>query len=268
MDLNESCIIRHFNHYCTLSDDDRALLQELEQSPSKVRAGEVIWRENDEASEFFTLSQGWAYSYRNLGDGSRQILEVYLPGDLIGLREFAFSQRLAGVAMIDDGVICHFPHRRLLEIFRTSVILTTVLFAIASRQQAMLTERLVNLARRTAQQRLAHFIYEMYQRLEQIGAVSQGCFRLPLSQEQLGDTLGLSSVHVSRTFSAFREEGLVLRERHRMTLLEPEALAKVAEFDGLYLNDSMRPLLFDQEWQERAPTVNGTRIVGAGMPAK
>lgn len=267
MDLQESCILRHFNHYCNLSEDDKALLRELEQSPTAVSAGGVLWHEGEEANEFCTISQGWGYSYRNLDDGSRQILEIYLPGDIIGLREFAFSQRLASVAMIDDGVICYFPHRRLLEIFRSSTTLTAVFFAIASRQQALLTERLINLARRTAQQKLAHFLYEMYQRLGQTGSVENGRFRLPLSQEELGDTLGLSSVHISRTFSFFREKGLVLRERHRITLPDPEALAKVAEFDGCYLNDNVRPLFLEQEWGDRVAAIAGTRA-GSGTLAK
>lgn len=242
MDPKDSCIIRHFSHYCELSADDKRLLCELEQSPSEVRAGQSLWQERDRANDFCTIRRGWAYSYRNLGDGSRQILEVYLPGDIIGLREFAFSQRLAGVAMIDDGVVCHFPHRRMVELFSQSTTLTAVLFAIASRQQALLTEQLINLARRSAHQKLAHFLYEMYLRLLETGAADDGKFRLPLSQEQLADTLGLSSVHVSRTFSAFRESGLVIRERHKITIPDLTALAEAAEFDSRYLHDSLRPL--------------------------
>ncbi|BBI58928.1 hypothetical protein HSBAA_02340 [Vreelandella sulfidaeris] len=90
-----------------------------------------------------------------------------MPGDIIGLREFAFSERLENVRMIDNGVVCHFPHKRMLNIFRRSLKLTSIMFAIGSRQQAMLTERLVTLARRTARQKMAHFLYEMYLRLRQ-----------------------------------------------------------------------------------------------------
>lgn len=251
MTQEDSCIVRLFNNYCALSVEEKRLLHTLEESPIEVQAGQVLWQECDKASEFCTISKGWAYSFRNLGNGSRQILEIYLPGDVIGMREFAFSQRLTGLAMIDDGVICYFPHRRLTEIFRTSTKLTAVLFAITSRHQALLTERLVNLARRSAQQRLAHFIYEMYERLNQTSAVNGGHFRLPLSQEQIGDALGLTSVHVSRTFTSFREQELVLRERHRICLPNPKALAEVAEFDDRYLNDSLRPLSDDLDRQER-----------------
>ncbi|MFC3294261.1 Crp/Fnr family transcriptional regulator [Modicisalibacter luteus] len=249
MNLQDSAIVQQFLQHCSLSEEEKVLLLELEQNPIKASAGDIIWQENSKVDQFCTISQGWAYSFRNLGDGSRQILKVYLPGDIIGMRDFAFSNRLAGVAMIEDGVVSPFSHEHLLRIFRSSTALTAGLFAIVCRQQAMLTERLINLARRTAQQRLAHFLYEMYLRLERIGAVNNGRFRLPLSQEQLGDVLGLSAVHVSRTFTAFREEGLVLRDRHRVALLDPEALAQLSEFDGTYLNDAVPALFFDREWQ-------------------
>ncbi|SFH90008.1 cAMP-binding domain of CRP or a regulatory subunit of cAMP-dependent protein kinases [Modicisalibacter xianhensis] len=249
MNLQDSAIVQQFQQHCSLTEEEKVLLLELEQNPLKVNAGDIIWQENSKVDQFCTISQGWAYSFRNLGDGSRQILKVYLPGDIIGMRDFAFSNRLAGVAMIEEGIVSHFSHEHLLKIFRHSTALTAGLFAIACRQQAVLTERLIYLARRTAQQRLAHFLYEMYLRLGRIGAADEGRFRLPLSQEQLGDILGLSAVHVSRTFTAFREDGLVLRDRHRVTLPDPEALAQLAEFDGGYLNDAVPALFFDREWQ-------------------
>lgn len=162
MGQENSCIIKHFSHYCSLSEDEKKLLITLEESPTDIKSGTILWEMGAPANEFCTLKSGWAYSYRHLENGDRQILEVFLPGDIIGLREFAFSQRLENVRMIDDGVICHFPHKRMLEIFRQSLPLTSVMFAIGSRQQALMTERLVTLARRSARQKMAHFLYEMY----------------------------------------------------------------------------------------------------------
>ncbi|MGP9797779.1 transcriptional regulator, Crp/Fnr family [Halomonas citrativorans] len=242
MSEDQSCILHHFSHYCSLSTADKALLASLEESPTDITAGSLLWELGDPAGEFCTLKSGWAYSYRHLENGDRQILEIYLPGDIIGLREFAFSQRLESVRMITDGVICHFPHKRLLDVFRQSVPLTSVVFAITSRHQALLTERLVTLARRSARQKTAHFLYEMYLRLRQTNRHTDGQLRLPLSQEQLADILGLSPVHVSRTFSLLSEEGLVFRDRHNVTIPDLQALAAVGEFDDCYLNDDVRPL--------------------------
>lgn len=243
MDEDNSCIIRHFSHYCSLTDEEKQLLNVLEQSPTPIKAGSLLWEGGAPAEEFCTLKSGWALSFRHLENGDRQILEVFLPGDIIGLREFAFSKRLDSVCMISDGVICHFPHRRILDIFRQSLTLTSVLFAISSRQQALLTERLVNLARRSAKQKMAHFLHEMYSRLRQTNHEISGHFRLPLSQEQLADIMGLSPVHVSRTFSALSEEGLVFRDRHHITIPDLDALASEGEFDDGYLTDSVSPLI-------------------------
>ncbi|MEQ4538490.1 MAG: Crp/Fnr family transcriptional regulator [Billgrantia sp.] len=242
MSSEESCVVRHFRYYHPVSDEDIMLLARLEDSATPLRAGTVLWEERDEAHEFCTLKHGWAFSYRELENGTRQILEIYLPGDIIGLREFAFSQRLAGVQMVEDGEVCFFPHRHIVDIFRQSFTLTSILFAIASHQQVMITERLVNLARRNARQKLAHFLLEMIQRLRQTQADGSESFRLPLSQEILADLLGLSPVHVSRTFTALNDDGLVFRDRYQVQIPDLEALKQEAGFDDRYLIENMRPL--------------------------
>ncbi|MYL24312.1 helix-turn-helix domain-containing protein [Halomonas alkaliantarctica] len=241
----ESCIIRHFEHYRSLSPKEKEILASLEKHPTAVSADTTLWQEGKEASEFCTLSTGWAYSYRNLDNGTRQIMEIFLPGDIIGLREFAFNERLDGVTMIEDGTICHFPHRRMLELFRDSLTLTTVMFAISSRQQALLCERLVTLARRTARQRLAHFLHEMYIRLRQTMPEHGPSFRLPLSQQQLGDLLGMTPVHVSRSLSALSEEKIIFRNHHTINIPDLEVLAREANFNDRYLNANLRPLFED-----------------------
>lgn len=242
MEQDKSCIIRHFSHYCSLNEEEKQLLRTLEESPTNIKAGALLWETGDPAKEFCTLKSGWAYSCRHLENGDRQILEVFLPGDIIGLREFAFSQRLENVRLITDGVVCHFPHKRILELFRQSLPLTSVMFAISSRQQALLTERLVNLARRSARQKMAHFLHEMYLRLRQTNKDIGGQFHLPLSQELLADILGLSPVHVSRTFSVLSKDELVFRDRHHLTIPNLKALATEGEFDDCYLTDNVRPL--------------------------
>lgn len=220
-----------------LSEQAQALLLGLELHPRRISAGEVLWQERSDVDMFGVLKEGWAYSFRHLGNGSMQILKLYLPGDLLGMRDFGFSKRLAGVAMINDGIVCPFSHHQLFELFGHSAALSASFVTIAVRQQAMLTERLVYLGRHTAQQRLAHFLYELYLRLERIGCVQEDSFIMPLSQEQLGDALGLSAVHVSRTFAMLREEGLVLRDRHQVWLPDRQALADLAEFNHTYLDE-------------------------------
>ncbi|TVM04707.1 MAG: Crp/Fnr family transcriptional regulator [Halomonas sp.] len=255
----ESSIIRHFEHYRRLSPEEKDILVNLERYPEAVSAGSTLWQEGKAASDFCLLSSGWAYSYRHLENGTRQIMEIFLPGDIIGLREFAFNERLDGVTMIEDGTLCSVTHGRMLELFCHSLTLTTVIFAISSRQQALLCERLVTLARRTARQRLAHFLCEMYIRLEQTMGRCGSSFQLPLSQQQLGDLLGMTPVHVSRTLSAMSDDAIIFRNHHTINIPDLKVLAREAHFSDRYLNTNLRSLFAD------APTEPGRLAMRDGV---
>jgi CRP-like cAMP-binding protein len=239
--LLDTVVMRGLGLHGALSPEDKALLLGLELNPRRVSAGEVLWQEAADVDLFCVVKEGWAYSYRNLGNGSMQILKVYLPGDIIGMRDFGFSRRLAGVAMINDGVVSPFTYQQLFDLFGHSPALASCLIATTVRQQAMLTERLVYLGRYAAHERLAHFLYELYLRLQRIGAIEDNGFAMPLSQEQIGDALGLSAVHVSRTFSMLRDEGLVQRDRQHVVLPDPQALACLVEFNDTYIDESLPP---------------------------
>ncbi|WFF42305.1 Crp/Fnr family transcriptional regulator [Salinicola endophyticus] len=238
MGQQEGCLSQHFKHYGRLSDSECRRLDGLEGPALAMAKGQVFWREGDAAREFGTLSRGWAYSFRDLADGTRHILEVFMPGDVIGLREFPFKQRLSSVAMLEDGEIRLTPHRRLIEIFRDSSRLTSLCFAVASYQQALLSERLVHLSRRSARQRVAYLLFELYSRTKRNDDSIEDRFRVPLSQQQLADALGLSPVHVSRTLTAFRQEGVLRRLRGWVHLLDPGALEAEGSIVG-HLHDEI-----------------------------
>lgn len=239
----DSCLVRNFKHYCALDETEAELLAALEKTPQTVSNAQMLWEENHPADTLCVLSEGWAYSYRSMDDGTRQILNIFLPGDIIGLSDFSPRRHLTSVAMLTEGVICRFPLNNLTDIFATSPRLTTVLFSLAGQQQAIMAERLVNMGRRSAREKVAHFICEMHLRLSKTCPNISHQFHLPLSQQVLADVLGLSAVHVSRTFSELREEGLLYRERNRIDIPDPDAFQEVAGFSDVYLSDSVDELL-------------------------
>ncbi|QEL12679.1 Crp/Fnr family transcriptional regulator [Kushneria phosphatilytica] len=228
-------MVRHFMHYADLDKKEIDLLDTLERSPEHLTPGEVLWLEGTSADELAVVSQGWAYSFYSLEDGTRLILDIYLPGDVIGLREFATSEHLASVETITECTICRFPHKHLTDVFQQSSKLTRVFFAVASTQQSILVERMINLGRRDAVGKIAHFLCEMHTRLQRTNDDLHGQFRLPLSQQMLADIMGLSAVHVSRVFSQLRNEALVERERHRIRIPDLERLIQFAGFNHNYL---------------------------------
>ncbi len=235
MSAQKSCIVQNFGSYRELRAEDEALLSSLERSPKDLHEAEVLWREGDPAQHLYALKTGWACSYRDLPDGQRQILDLFLPGDIVGTRDYAFDRHLTGVAVLTAGTVCPFPTGRLYEVFERSAMLTDIFFVIASREQAMLVERLIDLGRRSARQKLAHFIAEMYVRVQRRQPVDGGRLRLPVSQQVLADVLGLSAVHISRTFSDLQESGLLHRQREFIHIPDFARLAAEGDFADRYL---------------------------------
>tara|TARA_R100001440_G_scaffold72398_1_gene96153 strand:+ start:21664 stop:22464 length:801 start_codon:yes stop_codon:yes gene_type:complete len=241
--VTTSCIIKHFEHYSPLTDNDKRLLDTLEESPETYPKNAHIWKPGDVADHFYTLSSGWAYTYRDMEDGSRQVLDIYIPGDVIGLRELAFEKQITGLYLLTDAQLCAFPKTRLTEVFSESLLLSTIFFIITSVDQAILLERLVNLGRRSARQKLAHFLLEISTRLYKTNADIDNPLKLPLSQTLLADALGLSAVHVNRTFKALKEEHLISATNGSVQLLDIAGLKEAAGFDPEYLAENVSGLL-------------------------
>lgn len=241
--MSSSCIIRHFEHYAELDQRDRELLDSLEKSPREFTRGTVIWQQGTESEHFYTVSSGWACSFRTMEDGSRQVLDLYVPGDIVGLREFAFRRRVSNLLTATNATLCPFPKHRLTDVFATSRLLCNLFFLIAARDQAILVERLINLGRRSAREKVAHFLLEMAHRLDKACVDVDDCNHLPLTQVVLADALGLSTVHVNRTLNELKQERLTTLGPDGITLLDRNGLQDVAGFDPEYLEEDVTSLL-------------------------
>lgn len=252
--MTTSCIIRHFQHYAELSQGDHDLLDSLEKSPQAYSRNTAIWRQGQQSDHFFTVQSGWACNYRNMEDGSRQVLDLYVPGDIIGLREFAFRRRISDLVVVTDARLCPFPKHRLSEVFQCSRLLCNLFFLIAARDQAILVERLINLGRRTAREKVAHFLLEMGHRLDKACVDVNDCNHLPLTQVLLADALGLSAVHVNRTLQELKHEQLVSIGSDGINLLDRDGLVAVAGFDPEYLQEDVAGMLKSLD-QDEAPLV-------------
>lgn len=232
-----SCIVHQFQRFAEITGAEQQLLTHLEQDPRSYDADQVMTAVGDDADKFFTLRSGWACSIRTLADGQRQILDIFLPGQVLGLREISFSRNLSEIRALTDVVACPFPRQRLTEVFDQAPRLTDLFFLIMAREQSMLIERVINIGRRNAAERLAHFLVEIQTRL----AIRSLAFTLPMNQTQIADTLSLSSVHVSRTFKQLREMGFVENQNGEIEIIDLDGLIDFSGFDRSYLE-------FNSDW--------------------
>ena len=259
--MQESCILKYFQHYASLGPQETRFLESLEDKPVYIPRNSNIWHEGSDATNFYVLRSGWAYSSRILANGSRQVLDVFVPGDLVGLREYAFKQRLNGVHTITDVELCAFPKSQLQAVFATSALLGQLFFALAARGQAMLLERVINLGRRSARQRVAHLMSELTLRARHSPLGDGNTTLLPLSQTLLADLLGLSAVHINRTIRGLREDGMIELHHQAIKLLDLDALKEVASFNPAYLSDEYISLLPDT----RSPFSFGDKATAADI---
>ena len=171
-------------------------------------------------------------------DGGRQIVDVHVPGDFADLHSFTLKRLDTAIVALTPVRVATVSHAGLEAITRDFPHLTRVLWFLTNLDAAIHREWEVSLGRRSALGRLAHLFCELRTRLALVGLADEGGYDCRLTQIQMGECMGLTSVHVNRTLRELRERGLVEVRRTRVDLLDPEGLEAVAEFtpDYLYLD--------------------------------
>ena len=227
---------RKLENVIDLSTEDRLLLDRLVSRPHWYEPGQDLIRQGDIPGNLHVVLDGCAVRYKLLNDGSRQILALLLPGDLCDLNVFLRKEMDHNIGAVIASRVAAIPRDEILEILDARPKLTKALWWSALQDEAIMRERIVGLGRRSAHTRIAHFFYEVYLRLEMVGLASDYTCKFPLTQSELGDTMGLSPVHVNRTVQGLRREGIIDWEGRRLTILDPERLRTLTDFDPDYLH--------------------------------
>ena len=219
-----------------LSQDEIDILLELQASPRIVQRHRDIITEGRSYGSIFIIMEGNAIRYRILHDGRRQIVNIVLPGDIVGALGYFTESSLYSTKALTEVVVAAVPFARLNALYETHPRLVTKIFWWFSCESTIYAEHLVDLGRRSALERVAHFLLELLTRLQSIGLADEQSFKIPLTQELLADALGLSIPHVNRVLRRLREDQLVVVEDQRVTVKDMDALAELADFEPSYLS--------------------------------
>ena len=222
----------HERAFCQpLSGKGFEFLEGFKYGDRVVPTGSDVYSEGEEWTNVYTIVEGWVILYKLLEDGRRQITQIALPGDFIGFQPDVSGCMDHSAEALTETRLCVFPRTSLYSMFSARPELAIRLNWMFGRDVAEARERLTSLGRRSARERVAYFLLELFHRVHLRHPEPDGTdISLPLTQEHIGDSLGLTAVHVNRTLRQLRDQGLVDVRRRTLSVLDPDRLAEIAEF--------------------------------------
>jgi CRP-like cAMP-binding protein len=232
----ENILAKKLSTFLPLSPDELKRLAEMQSASVKVRRGKQLTQEGQTGHKVFVLQAGWACSYKELANGRRQIISFPIPGDCVGLRSVLLRTADHSFSALTDAVVSPVEGTHILNCITDFPRLGAALMWAASRDEATVVEHLVNIGRRNAIERTAHFFMELAERLSLVGLATETRFKCPLSQSVLADALGLTSIHVNRVLRQLREQELLTIHKGSVIIHDLRQLRKLAGFQGGYLN--------------------------------
>lgn len=229
-------LVRTLARFTALTQAEQRAIQDLPARPRLVGPGVDIVPAGSAPVQCCLVLDGWLCRYRLLSAGRRQILALHLPGDVPDLQNLHLPTRDDGLAALTKATVALIPHESLRALTTAFSNLATALWRTLLVDAAIQRAWLVGLGRRSAHERTAHLVCELYLRLAAIGLAADHRYRLPLTQAALADTLGLTSVHINRTFTAMREQNLLTLRGGVLTIHDWDALVQAGGFDPGYLH--------------------------------
>jgi CRP-like cAMP-binding protein len=224
-----------------LSAEEQEVVEALRGAVRDFEPGEAIVRQGDRPSFSSVMQSGWAARVKFLADGQRAISALHMAGDFVDLHSLLLKPMDHSVLALTPCRIVTVPHEDLRRATERCPHLTRILWLDTLIDAAIHREWIAGLGRRSAASRLAHLFCELLMRAEAVGLVERLGYDLPLTQAMLADVLGITAVHVNRSLQELRQNALVRFEGGRLTIIDWDRLAELADFDPAYLNLTSEP---------------------------
>lgn len=237
----ERCPLRGMVIFRDFTADELRFISGFKSGELVVERGTCFLAQGSSSAYIYTVLSGWGFRYKDLEDGRRQILNFVFPGELVGLQGAILREMEHSVEALTDMMLCVFERRRLWELYNRHPELAYDITWLAAREERILEEHLTNVGRRTAKERLATLVLHIFDRAERAGLTEGNSFNLPLTQQHVADTLGMSLVHTNKTLRRLHSERLISWTRRRLTLVNRDGLVAAAGWSGL--SNQVRPLI-------------------------
>jgi len=232
-------LARRWSRYVGFSEDDRDALLDIPYTAKSFGKDAYLVREGHQASECYILLRGMAFRQKLLRDGSRQIISFHIPGEFVDLQNSLLGVADHNVQSLNHSDAAVIPRSVLLELADARPAIRMAMWIDTLIDASIFREWVVNVGRRDSRARIAHLLCELALRLKQINAEHDGQLDFPVTQEQLADATGLTSVHTNRTLQALRRDGLIKLATGSLSVLDWQGLREAGDFDELYLHHAI-----------------------------
>lgn len=220
--------LHRFEEFGALTCSERRALADASEPPVQIRRRANIRHEGIKPVGFFLLCSGWATSAHTLPDGGRQNLKVHVPGDALGTPSMCMVQTVEELSALTDVTVSHVSLSRFASLCEAHPRLAMKVMLSVQLERVALMDRLSSIGRTSAVQRIAALILDLLERLKPVGQVHGDTFSMALTQEEIGDIVGLTPVHTNRALKALTEEGLISRRGKEFKVVDLQQLAAVA----------------------------------------
>ena len=230
-------MVRKLSYWVSLDSDDREAVLALPFTLRTIDRGGYIVREGEVAAASSIMLSGFAVRSKSVGSGARQILSIHMKGDLVDLQNSLLEIADHSVEMLTRGRIAEIPRKEIWRIAAERPMVARAMWLDTLIDGSIFREWIANVGRRDARTRLAHLFCEFALRLKIAGLSTSGRYELPMTQEQLADATGLTSVHVNRTIRALELDGFIERDDPRhIQITDWDRLAEIGDFQSEYLH--------------------------------
>lgn len=219
-----------------LSDRDRAAVATLPFVERELAATSYLVREGERPTRCAFLLRGFTYRQKLTADGARQIVSLQIPGDFIDLQNLLLDESDHNVQALTRVAVAEIDVPALREVVLEHPAIASAMWLEALVEASIFREWIVNVGRRNAHERVGHLLCEFALRLQSAGVAPDLTWELPMTQEQLGDAVGLTPVHVNRVLKALAARNLISRDRRQIRILDWAALRNASDFSDRYLH--------------------------------
>jgi CRP-like cAMP-binding protein len=230
------CPLRTLPLFLPHTEEELALVQFLKRREIALEAGETVIHEGQTSTRLFTLREGWAYRFKTLSDGRRQILNFLLAGDFIGVQQKMSDAAAHGVVTLTAARLCVFDRDALWELHRGQPSMGFNITWLTAHEESLVDDNLLSIGQRSAEERVATALILLYKRAAALRGTGDddkgGGVPFPVTQQHLADALGLSLAYTNKTLRKLQRRGLYRITDGRLVLLDPKALARLADLYG------------------------------------